>query len=182
MILSHVEKSHVRVNCYSKDNNGIYLFCNQDTLDFVHVDALIGKKDEDLFEQAVCSQLWAENEKRIMNKKANEVLYEPAMWNGKVQWFRSLKSPISGHSGKVIGVTGVSVPIQAKTMIPITKQQTACLKHLALGMTVRQIGDALGLSPKTVEHYLEAVKLKLHCESRSELILQAIERGLVNAF
>ncbi len=29
------------------------------------------------------------------------------------------------------------------------------------------------------EHYLEAVKLKLNCQTRPELILQAIERGLV---
>jgi DNA-binding CsgD family transcriptional regulator len=45
-------------------------------------------------------------------------------------------------------------------------------------MTMKQIAYELGLSPKTVEHYLETVKLKLKCHTRQELIEKALAIGL----
>jgi DNA-binding NarL/FixJ family response regulator len=92
------------------------------------------------------------------------------------------QSPLYGHSGNVLGIHGLSIPVGEQCLIPLTNQQTACLKQLALGNTYKQIAHELGLSAKTVEHYLDAVKLKLNCQSRSDLILQAIERGLVGVF
>ena len=82
----------------------------------------------------------------------------------------------------MIGITGFSLKINDISLIPITKQQTACLKYLAMGFTHKQIAQKMCLAQKTVEHYLNAVKLKLNCKTRAELISQAIERGLVGLF
>jgi DNA-binding CsgD family transcriptional regulator len=50
-----------------------------------------------------------------------------------------------------------------------------CLYHLVKGKTMKQIAAALSLSPKTIEHYLDIIKRKLNCYSRSELIEKALQ-------
>jgi len=57
----------------------------------------------------------------------------------------------------------------------LTKRQLDCLLYLVKGLTIKQIGCELMLSPKTVEHYLDAVKTKLNCHTRSELIEKAFQ-------
>lgn len=59
----------------------------------------------------------------------------------------------------------------------LTKQQASCLYYLVRGMTMKQIAATLNLAPKTVEHYLDAVKIKLNCFTRSELIEKALAMG-----
>lgn len=61
----------------------------------------------------------------------------------------------------------------------LTLRQLDCLHLLAKGMTMKQIAHDLSLSRRTVEHYIEAIKSKLHCTSRSELIMKALELGLL---
>lgn len=55
----------------------------------------------------------------------------------------------------------------------LTDQQLECLFHLVKGKTIRKIGETMKLSHRTVEHYLEAVKIKLSCKTREELIAKA---------
>lgn len=57
----------------------------------------------------------------------------------------------------------------------LSKRQLDCLYYLIRGMTVKEISNYLNLSPKTVEHYLDAAKIKLNCFSRSGLIQKALE-------
>ena len=57
----------------------------------------------------------------------------------------------------------------------LTDRQLDCLYYLVQGMTIRQIGEVMQLSARTVEHYLEAVKSKLQCKSRAELISAALK-------
>ncbi|MBA2649585.1 MAG: helix-turn-helix transcriptional regulator [Legionella sp.] len=52
----------------------------------------------------------------------------------------------------------------------LTSRQYDCLYYLARGMTIKEIALQLKLSARTVEHYLEAIKDKLNCRTRSELI------------
>ena len=59
--------------------------------------------------------------------------------------------------------------------VSLTKRQTDCLYYLVQGMTVKQIAETMSLSARTVEHYLEAVKSKLQCKKRSELISRALK-------
>jgi DNA-binding CsgD family transcriptional regulator len=52
----------------------------------------------------------------------------------------------------------------------LTQRQYDCLYYLAKGMTIKETGCQLKLSSRTVEHYLDAIKQKLNCRSRSELV------------
>jgi DNA-binding CsgD family transcriptional regulator len=169
---------------YRKSDMGHYLDVNDDVLKaagVASVSDIVGLKDDDLAWHKMAS-FYAENEKRVFETRKTHVFYEPCLYAGKPQLYRATKAPIFGRSGKIIGINAVSVLVSERCLIRLTKQQTACLKYLGMGYTHKQIGTQLGLSQKTVEHYLEAVKLKLNCKTRAELIQQAIERGLVGIF
>jgi DNA-binding CsgD family transcriptional regulator len=55
----------------------------------------------------------------------------------------------------------------------LTKRQKQCLFHLLKGMTIKEIANSLQLSPRTVEHYFETIKVKLNCKSRFDLFEKA---------
>lgn len=60
-----------------------------------------------------------------------------------------------------------------KTLLTLSKREKQCLILLKEGHTYHTIGLALGLSERTIEHYLESVKNKLNLETRTELFLVA---------
>ncbi len=53
--------------------------------------------------------------------------------------------------------------------IAFSKREAECLKHLFHGKTCKQIAQALQLSPRTVETYLDKIKLKSSCNNLQEL-------------
>lgn len=55
----------------------------------------------------------------------------------------------------------------------LSVRQKECVKLLVKGMSYKQIGYQLGLSMRTVEHYLETVRQKLGCDTRLQLIAYA---------
>jgi DNA-binding CsgD family transcriptional regulator len=183
-MINSVLNSFDNINFYSKDKNGVYLFVNPAMVECFQVDSandLIGKTSHELPGAEYADGL-QQNDLKIIKTKKSTIFVEKASFQGQPQLYRSFKSPLLGRHGAALGIFGVSLPIQNTSLIPLTPQQTACLKELALGFTHKEIAKNLGLSPKTVEHYLGNVKCKLNCQSRAELILQAIERGLVNPF
>jgi DNA-binding CsgD family transcriptional regulator len=62
----------------------------------------------------------------------------------------------------------------------LTQRQMDCLFYLSRGYSIKQIANELQLSPRTVEHYLENIKLKLACTNRSHLIEYALSNGYLN--
>jgi PAS domain S-box-containing protein len=65
--------------------------------------------------------------------------------------------------------------------IYLTKRQAECAYCLANGKTVKETGKLLGLSYRTIEFYLENVKVKLGVNTRSELISKLIEGRFLEA-
>jgi two-component system, OmpR family, aerobic respiration control sensor histidine kinase ArcB len=59
--------------------------------------------------------------------------------------------------------------------VHLTQREAQCLVCLAHGHSIKQIGKKLDLSPRTVEVYLNRVKIKLKCTTKTELIAKAIE-------
>jgi DNA-binding CsgD family transcriptional regulator len=57
----------------------------------------------------------------------------------------------------------------------LSERQIECLYHLVHGKTQKQIAAMLNLAPKTIEHYLETIKHKFSCYSRSELVATALK-------
>jgi two-component system response regulator NreC len=63
----------------------------------------------------------------------------------------------------------------------LSKRELQVLERVAQGMTSVQIGEALGISPKTVARHRERIMSKLNMHSSAELVRFAIRTGLIDA-
>lgn len=54
-------------------------------------------------------------------------------------------------------------------ILSLSAKEKTCLKYVFKGFTAPQIAQALELSERTIEHYMESIKNKLDCHSKSEL-------------
>jgi two-component system response regulator NreC len=61
----------------------------------------------------------------------------------------------------------------------LTARELEVLTLIAEGLTNRQIGEALVISPKTVDRHRENIMTKLNLHSRVELVKYAIEKGII---
>jgi DNA-binding NarL/FixJ family response regulator len=62
----------------------------------------------------------------------------------------------------------------------LTKRETEVLKYIVLGYTAKKIGQQLNISYRTVEAYIELLKLKLNCYSKGQLASVVITSGLIH--
>lgn len=58
--------------------------------------------------------------------------------------------------------------------IMLSRRETDCLVNLIKGYTAKESAKLLNLSPRTVETYLEKIKVKINCESRQKIIESAL--------
>ena len=61
----------------------------------------------------------------------------------------------------------------------LTPREREVLRRLALGLSNREIADALCISEETVKTHVGSVLGKLQVENRAQAIVQALKRGLV---
>ena len=61
----------------------------------------------------------------------------------------------------------------------LTERQRQVIGLIAQGKTSVQVGEELGLSPRTVDRHIENIMKKLGMRSRLELVRFAVESGLV---
>lgn len=59
--------------------------------------------------------------------------------------------------------------------IHLTRQEARCMVCLLRGNSMKLAANALGLSARTVEYYVNNIKKKLRCRTKAELIGQVIE-------
>jgi DNA-binding NarL/FixJ family response regulator len=72
-----------------------------------------------------------------------------------------------------------SEPPEPEKSVPrITNRETEVLRLVATGLTAKQIGSRLHLSPRTVENHIQSTLRKLHLHNRVELVRYAISQGL----
>jgi two-component system response regulator NreC len=67
----------------------------------------------------------------------------------------------------------------ARTGDDLTAREYEVLAHLADGATNFEIGETLGISPKTVARHRENIMRKLNLHSRTELVKYAIRKGII---
>lgn len=53
------------------------------------------------------------------------------------------------------------------------------LAHIADGKSSKEIANALNLSPRSVERYIENCRYKLNARNKAELVAKAIAAGFV---
>jgi len=62
--------------------------------------------------------------------------------------------------------------------VPLTKREYQVLRHLAFGLSNREIGRSLGISIETVKEHVQNILRKLDAADRTEAAVWAVKRDL----
>ncbi len=183
------------VNAYWFNTEHVLLGCNSTLLDMVqkHFNLarlakkdIIGHKLHDILDKNslhLADISIQENEEVFRSelpKQFTNILSMPSMYKIKMLTF---KAPFYDQNDKLAGVFGIShylseVSLASIQDLKFSSRETECLTYLLTGKTMREISEILGISRKTVGTYVERLKAKLNCSTRSQLISRAIELGL----
>ncbi len=71
----------------------------------------------------------------------------------------------------------LSEPSDAAPLLSVRENQ--CLQLLANGSNAKQIAQLLGLSPRTIEKYIETIKSKLQCHSTAQVVPVSVRKGIL---
>ncbi len=69
--------------------------------------------------------------------------------------------------------------LDTELLEPLTPREMDVLRLLVEGLTNQAIGQALGLSPRTVKSYVQTILQKLNATDRTHAAVKAIRMGLV---
>ncbi len=61
----------------------------------------------------------------------------------------------------------------------LSTRESECLFFLLRGKTMKEIGSYLNISAKTVDYYLQQLRIKFDCHTRSQLVDKALACGLL---
>ncbi len=203
IIPHHLDKfrESTTAHVYWKDKKGIYLDVNDVYLatNDLKSNDIIGARDFDFSFGEEHALLLRRNDQEVIYKGQPKTALESVKVKDVVYYYLSHKSPLRTKDGKIIGIVGVSFPMNQENEIftalhemhtianitaintfefsspSLTQRQFDCIYYLVKGKTMKETAKILGLSPKTIEHYLDAVKAKLNCYTRSELIEKALQ-------
>lgn len=62
--------------------------------------------------------------------------------------------------------------------LPLSDREREVLAHVARGESYKAVGEALFISPKTVENHVRNTMAKLHLSRRHELVRWAVDHGI----
>lgn len=74
-----------------------------------------------------------------------------------------------------------SPPTEAaeETLDALTERQMEVLKHIAQGLTNREIAELLYITERTVKYHLQEILQKLHLRNRTQAVAYAVRTGLI---
>lgn len=171
-----------------KDKKSNFLGCNKKFLASTGCGSsqdFIKTNDYDMPWANAFADIYVEDDRNIIDTGIPKINYKQLQQqlDGTTKTILVSKIPLYGSKGEINGLLGFYTDISSEEVIVnigLTKRQSQCLYHLVRGKTAKQIAKALNLSNRTVEFYLENIKDKFKCESRSDLIAKAIEMGFGN--
>ena len=63
----------------------------------------------------------------------------------------------------------------------LTKREFECARYIIQGMNSKEIANQLNISARTIEKYIEAIKTKLNCRYRSEIVRKLLALNFIYA-
>jgi two-component system response regulator NreC len=72
------------------------------------------------------------------------------------------------------------MPLSTAKVSDLTERETEVLALIAEGLTNKQIGEQIGISPKTVARHRDNISKKINLSTRAELTRYAIQKGLIS--
>jgi DNA-binding NarL/FixJ family response regulator len=89
------------------------------------------------------------------------------------------KSPSNkGELSRVAGAMSKN-PAPSKEDIPLTNRETQVLRHVALGLSNKEIGRSLSISIETVKEHVQNILRKIAVTDRTQAAVWAVRKGLV---
>ena len=85
--------------------------------------------------------------------------------------------PAEGRMSKIKDLLGKRLDPVADD-VPLTKREYQVLRHLAYGLSNREIGRSLSISIETVKEHVQNILRKLEAADRTEAAVWAVRRGL----
>jgi DNA-binding NarL/FixJ family response regulator len=84
----------------------------------------------------------------------------------------------SGELKKIAGAMKVRQLIDDDD-VPLTQRETQVLRHVALGLSNREIGKSLEISVETVKEHVQNILRKIAVSDRTQAAVWAVRKGLV---
>ena len=81
--------------------------------------------------------------------------------------------------GAVAGTMSEKKPLRDAES-PLTRRETQVLRHVALGLSNKEIGQSLGISIETVKEHVQNILRKISVNDRTQAAVWAVRRGLVD--
>lgn len=86
---------------------------------------------------------------------------------------------LPGHAGTLLLRSYLGKDVEKNTAL--TPREREVMKQIALGLSSKEVGQKLEISPKTVEIHRTAIMRKLELSNVAELVRHAIRNGLIDA-
>lgn len=174
---------------FIQNRKGKYIFCSASPSEGVRPSEIIGKTPHDFFDPQIAS-IMMERVRQVA--KTRKELNQPIdlECNGEAFQFHERISPVKDAGGHVRAVVTVSRKIRegkpsfddigtiTNSTQSLTTREREILQLIATGLTNRQIGEKLGISPKTVETHRSRIMRKLDLHKTSALVRFAVKSGL----
>jgi len=85
---------------------------------------------------------------------------------------------VDSRLGEVIQAMQSKQPIE-DDMVQLTQRETQVLRHIALGLSNREIANSLDISVETVKEHVQNILRKLNVNDRTQAAVWAVRKGLV---
>jgi len=108
----------------------------------------------------------------IQTAASGNVFLQPTQLRWLVEGYHAPAPKRSAGAGAAAGTEKTELSM-------LSKREIQVLELVAKGLTSTEIGEKLGISPKTIYRHRDRIKNKLKIRSNSELVLFAIRTGLV---
>lgn len=187
---------HMPFSVYFDDTNGVIQKLNTHNAELCGFDSethAIGNSYFDRFNTSTAHTL-IDNDRKALHSKSICIYDEEMIYQDQMHCHAlSIKMPWYDANNNIVGLFGCTIKTTenlatALTLIAniglldgrntsptrLSPQQTMCAQYLLAGMTVKQIALQMQLSPRTVETYINALKAKLHCKNKAELLIKLI--------
>jgi DNA-binding NarL/FixJ family response regulator len=105
-----------------------------------------------------------------------------------VDLLRAVRVAVAGEALLSPGITkrllervaaGMTAPVDAARLAPLTEREREVLAYVGRGLTNQEIGAALFMSPLTAKTHVSRIMTKLGARDRVQLVVTAYETGLV---
>lgn len=84
-----------------------------------------------------------------------------------------------GEMRRVAGAMSTRKKEEDVVEVPLTQRETQVLRHLALGLSNKEIGRSLSISVETVKEHVQHLLRKIEANDRTQAAVWAVRKGLV---